>query len=398
MYGLKRFAVCMAAFAAFLAAGCSVPAAAGSTGTNTEPYPDVSVEFSPAEEMTPAATEGKGALYMQNGTRVLVVKGTPYEMGYQHGVLLKDSVKALTEMVLRESEKEMPGLLEQIWEVQKDRIPERYLKEMEGLAEGSGLSIRDIQLANIMPEQFHCSGIAVFGDATANGELYHARILDYTVNYGLQDHAVVMVAQPDDYNGFISASFAGFIGSVTGMNARKIAVGEMGGGGEGKWDGVPMSFLMRMVLEEAGTLKEAVNIFKDNDRTCEYYYVLSDGNDKSAAAIYATPMIFETLDPGKNHPLLPAKIKKDTLIVSGTSRFIAINDLIDVHYGKIDKDLLIEIMKSPVSMESNLHNAVFAPETLTMWLAVAKDPAEENFQACYQTYHEYNLGYLLNLK
>ncbi|MHB1150730.1 MAG: C45 family autoproteolytic acyltransferase/hydrolase [Eubacteriales bacterium] len=396
MFISKRFVICALAVITFLVTGCS-STTAENTKLNTEQYPDVSAAVPQSEEMILVAREGKGALYQQNGNRILVVKGTPYEMGYQHGVLLKESVIALTEAVLRESEKEMPGLLEQIWEIQKDYIPERYLREMEGIAEGSGLSLKQVQLANIMPEQFHCSGIAVFGDATLDGELFHGRILDYSVDYGLQDHAVVIVAQPDGFNGFINASFAGSIGSVTGMNDQKIAVGEMGGGGEGKWEGIPMSFLVRMALEEADTLKDGIKVFKDNDRTCEYYYVISDGNDKSAVAIYATPIIFETLSPGKNHLLLPAKIRKDTLIVSGSSRFIAINDLIDTHYGKIDKNILIEIMKRPVSMESNLHNAIFAPEAMIMWLAVAKDPSEENFQACYQSYYEYDMMNIMNL-
>ncbi|HHY23149.1 MAG TPA: hypothetical protein GX527_02790, partial [Clostridiaceae bacterium] len=38
------------------------------------------------------AREGKGALLEKDGQRIIVLKGTPYEMGYQHGVLLKDEV------------------------------------------------------------------------------------------------------------------------------------------------------------------------------------------------------------------------------------------------------------------------------------------------------------------
>ena len=59
-------------------------------------------------------------------------------------------------------------------------------------------------------------------------------------------------------------TYAGFIGSVTGMNAKKISVGEMGGRGLGHWDGVPMAFLVRMALEEANTLDEAVAVFRDH--------------------------------------------------------------------------------------------------------------------------------------
>lgn len=342
------------------------------------------------------ATEGKGSLYDKEGNLVLVLRGTPYEMGFQHGVLLKNYVRTVVESAVYECNKKKPGYLENILQAQINHIPQRFIDEMKGLADGAELSIREVQLANVMPELFHCSGIALFGDATKTGELLHSRILDYIVDYGLQDNSVVIVQQPDNYHSFINASFAGCIGSVTGMNDQQIAIGEMGGGGEGQWDGVPMSFLVRMVLEETSSVKQSVKIFKKNDRTCEYYYAISDGKSKDAVAIYASSSTLFTLGPGKKHPLLPKKPQKHTLIISEEDRFLEIHRKVEENYGNIDKDILIEIMKRPVSMKSNLHNAIFTPQSLTMWLAVAKDPSLDKFQACYQTYYEYNLAHILN--
>jgi len=48
-------------------------------------------------------------------------------------------------------------------------------------------------------------------------------------------------------------------------------------------------------------------------------------------------------------------------------------------------------------MEANLHNAIVEPQNLKMWLALAKNPDVDNFQACYQTYHEYDMKELLGL-
>ena len=44
---------------------------------------------------------------------------------------------------------------------------------------------------------------------------------------------------------------------------------------------------------------------------------------------------------------------------------------IQENYGRIDVAKLIEIIKRPAAMESNLHDAIFAPETLEMWFADA---------------------------
>ena len=45
-----------------------------------------------------------------------------------------------------------------------------------------------------------------------------------------------------------------------------MSIGEMGGRGMGHWDGVPMAFLVRMVLEEAGELERGIAIFRDHPR------------------------------------------------------------------------------------------------------------------------------------
>lgn len=343
------------------------------------------------------AREGKGALLESDGQKILLLQGTPYEIGYQHGSLLKDDVKVMVETVIKRCEEEKSGFLQRAWDATNKYIPERYKEELKGLADGAGLSLKDVELANVFPELFHCSGIAVFGKATKDGELLHGRILDYTTDEGLQDHAVVMVVKPEGYNAFINAGFAGFIGSVTGMNQKGIAIGEMGGGGDEQWSGVPMAFLVRMVLEQANTLSQGVDVFRKNPRTCEYYYVISDGKLKDARALYCTPQIVFTLKPGQNHPKLPAPPLDDTLIISGNDRYLVLLDRIKENYGKIDVNRFIEIMKRPAAMEHNLHDAIFEPKKLTMWLAVAKDPQEENYQACYQKYYKYNLNGLMRL-
>ncbi|MGB9809454.1 MAG: C45 family autoproteolytic acyltransferase/hydrolase, partial [Caldanaerobacter sp.] len=184
------------------------------------------------------AEEGRGKLLEKEGQKILILQGTSYEIGYQHGKLLKEDVAQVVETVIKKSEESKPGFLERAWEETKNYIPERYKEELRGLSEGAGLPLKDVEYANIFPELFHCSGIAVLNEATEYGKLLHARILDYTTYLGLQNHSVVMVVNPDGYYKFMNAGFAGFIGSVTGMNSEKIAIGEMGGGGEGKWSGV----------------------------------------------------------------------------------------------------------------------------------------------------------------
>ena len=98
------------------------------------------------------------------------------------------------------------------------------------------------------------------------------------------------------------------IGSVSGMNARGISLGEMGGRGEGQWDGVPMATLMRRAMEECTTLDEVTDLWTRSPRTCEYYYVFADGKTRRSVGVAATPERIELVWPGEGHELLGAGI------------------------------------------------------------------------------------------
>ncbi len=337
------------------------------------------------------STAGKGVLLEKDGHQILLLQGEPYEMGYQHGVLMKEALKEMVDKALAISFARHPGMLKKAWEEASPFIPSRYLEEMKGMADGSGIPLEKVQMANIFPELFHCSGMAFWGKATQNGELIHGRILDYMTLPNFQKHALVMVFKPDNFHAFMTAGFAGFIGSVTGMNEKKVAIGEMGGKGFGKWKGIPMSLLVRKVLEEADTLEEAVRIFEESPRTCEYYYIISDGNRPEAVAMRAVPEKVEVGRGGESHPLLPAPFPKDTVFISGGDRYFKLMKRVKKFYGRINLETVKEIMKRPVAMESNLHNAIFLPESLKMYLALALHPSQPCYQACFQEYVEYDM-------
>ncbi|MBM4080776.1 MAG: hypothetical protein FJ278_13815, partial [Planctomycetes bacterium] len=257
--------------------------------------------------------EGRGWLEVKDGRRVLHLKGTPYEIGYQHGKLLAPNIKRMAERLVYgvgllyslEKGEWFVREAEKLVERQRPHIPPEYFEEMKGLAEGAGVPLALIQAANIFPEFFHCSGVALFGKATKGGTLLHARVLDYMTEVGLQDEAVLMAVEREGARRCVNVSYAGFIGSVTGMNEKQVAIGEMGGRGEGQWDGTPMSFLVRGALENCDTLEQALDYMRSRKRTCEYYYVISDGKSKSARGVAATSGQFEVIAPGQHHPRLP---------------------------------------------------------------------------------------------
>ncbi len=344
------------------------------------------------------ATHGRGRLEMHDGTRVLILKGTPSEMGEQHGYLLKKQIKDVVSRILYgvgvgSSFGKGRWFFGEIEEAQKrigPFIDPRYLAEMDAIAKASGHEKEEIRLANFFPELFHCSGFALMSSATEGGKMYHGRILDYLKGVGLEQNAVVIVSQPDRGNAWVNISYAGFVGSVTAMNEKHISIGEMGGRGEGNWDGKPMAQLVREVMEKANTLDEAVEIMRKGPRTCEYYYVIADAKSKTAVGIAATPTKFEVVHPGEAHPQLVHPVK-DAVLMSAGDRYEELVRRVKANHGKFTATSARELMTRPVCMNSNIHSVLFEPESLDFWVA----NADSENPASHTRFTKYNLAELL---
>jgi hypothetical protein len=344
------------------------------------------------------ATHGKGRLEMRDGTRVLFLSGTPEEMGAQHGVLLKEDAQRLVSHILYgvgvgssfAKGEWFFGTIERCQARIQPFVDARYLREMDALASAAGLHPQEARLGNFFPELFHCSGFALTGAATRDGRIYHGRVLDYMKGVGLELNAVVMVVRPDQGHAWVNVGYAGFIGSVTAMNEKQISIGEMGGRGEGNWDGKPMAQLVREVMEKAGTLDEAVAIMRDSPRTCEYYYVIADGKTRRAVGIKATPEIFEVVGLGEAHPQLETPVQ-DTVLLSAGDRYRELVKRVQAGWGKFDADASRDLMTRPVCMTSNIQSVLFAPDTLDFWVA----NADSHNVASHTRYTHYNLAELL---
>ena len=346
---------------------------------------------------------GQGFLEQVDGYRVLHVKGTPYEMGYQQGALLRDDIRALVDFLFNEKAKaisvDLGGVkllnpkraIAGIAATQRKHVPARFYEELRGVADGAGMDAQDVIVANFIPELFHCSGFALSGSATRDGTLYHGRILDYGCDWKLQDHAVLTIAEPEGKIPFVNVTYAGFIGSVTGMNAERISIGEMGGRGLGHWEGVPMALLVRMALEEADSLDRAVAVFRENPRTCEYYYVVADGESGQGVGMEACWDRFGVIRMGEPHPRLPHAVK-DAVILSAGDRYEALAERVLDGHGTFDHESARRLMDRPVAMRSNLHSVLFETGSTRLWVANA---STDGAPAATQPYHAFHFRELL---
>jgi len=82
-------------------------------------------------------------------------------------------------------------------------------------------------------------------------------------------------------------------------------------------------------------------------------------------------------------------LQPEDVLISGYDRYQRFMERLGPRYGEVDEGALMEMVKRPVSMGSNLHVAIFHPESLEVWVAVA---GRDGAPAGEQPYARYVLG------
>jgi hypothetical protein len=232
-----------------------------------------------------------GWFEVRDGVKILHLSGSYYDMGYQHGYLLKDEIQEnmRAQLIFFENHSFSYDKILSIWNVMDDYLPNEYKEELQGLADGSGLSFNDVAVINTMPAVFNdmysCCEISLWGNATVDGNLYHVRSLDWSLSLtdpktGINAHEniVLFVRNPEKGYGSVYPEFAGDITAWSGVNNQGIVVGEDTClTHDTTFYGICPAFRMRMVLDRANSADEAIEILVSN-RTCGTNFVLSDAN------------------------------------------------------------------------------------------------------------------------
>ncbi len=332
---------------------------------------------------------GKSAkvFYVESSTTkipVVVVSGTPYEMGYQLGQATKEDVKkcmlGFLEMGQKSSEKYSDANLDDAWNKMLPYIDKRFIEELKGLADGAEVSLDKLRRAHMMPvvSSYACSGVAVWGDATVNGDLYQIRNLDFTMDAHLQDYPVIVVYKPKEGIPHIQTSFAGYIASHSGMNAKGVVLGEKGASPSSEYpynyDGIHFSLLFRTMLYDTNNLEEALDMIKSAKLIKRYFLYIGDGKKETmgaAIAVVTTPDEVKLSIYRDNEKPDGISLKvMDNCIYYTMHNDIAYADL-SLNKGKFDAEKMINLSKSVASKGGNLLNVVYNASTLEMWVAYA---------------------------
>lgn len=335
----------------------------------------------------------KGRLEERNGILVLYLKGSPYEMGYQQGMLAKHLMGKSKEAFDKAVPPIKGGRVGEwiikkylFWKLEKMEkyVPEEFIEELKGMAHSvteREIDYREILLYHAMRDigqVLMCSSFIALPQATKNRELIYGRNFDFLKGGSLEN--LVTFYEPDKGNSFVSIAWPGMIGVVSGMNSKGLTVGILTAYSKDvSFDGVPSCFLTRKVLQYADNIEEAEEIIIKSPRTGPNIILLTDEKEaliiECSATKYALRKPQNGLLISSNHFL--SSIYEDDrgrkkALESGDSeaRYKRMEKLLKEKCGQIDVEYGIEILRDDIILKENtLHSVIFLPRTLEFLIA-----------------------------
>jgi hypothetical protein len=319
---------------------------------------------------------------------VVVVRGTPYEMGRQLGEVIAEEMRAFVPAALAGVTGAM-GLTEddlrEVWARTAAYTDDRFEQELAGLADGSGLPLAQLQALHTLPllMPYSCSSIAAWGRATEDGHLYQTRNLDWNLEVKAHEVPVIIVYVPDQGIPHVVPSFAGSIGAHTGFNARGIVLSEMGdaSGRETPYQVHAPHFTtwFRTLLYDAGSLTRALEIFHAQPQTKRYHFVFGDGVQEKRAVKIVTDSretgdrrtrVWKDNDPADEFApnVLPDLVYND----EGRGAFPLLKSM----HGTIIGEKLVQVANTIPIKGDNVMNVVYDATALRLWISYAKGDKE----------------------
>ena len=342
----------------------------------------------------------------EEGLTIVTLKGTPFEMGLQHGTLLKDEITRihthLTDYLANLKRGVWgrtiyPFLQLLVWGYNLF-TPAEYRAELKGLARGAGLRYASILLINVLDDLGHkmaCSCFTVKGQKTKENILIYGRNLDYGIFTDLMPTlTTIFCYHPSSGFPFISVGWPAYAGVVTGMSSKKLVVGSLTSFSKEKARlGTPSGLLYRKALQYASSLTDFRQSIINGRRTISNNLLLASPRESAVLEISPTRAQLRAEQDEvltvTNHFQNPFMSELKTFFMPKPPGSTLEDELFTEHYsvarnerlqhlcrkGAIGIEEAIAILKdSKISNDGTVQSVVLIPQRLELWIAKKTTP------------------------
>ena len=363
----------------------------------------------------------------------LYSQGNPYQLGLTSGALLEKLYKKQDSIFYQKINSFVPSQRKQKilfhflkWfnrDIEKNIIPE-YQAELYGISHYSdtvfnryipayqrsmylhaahdiGHALQDLMLVG-------CSSLVVWGDKTPDGKLLIGRNLDFYVGDDFAQNKLISFVKPSSGIPFMSVSWAGMIGVVSGMNYEGLMVTINASKSYIPFKAkTPISLLCREILQYASTLEEAVEIAKKRSVFVSENILVASAKDKKAIIIEISPRKIDVFEsPNYDNLICTNHFQSDGYLSDKKNikqikethsfyRYQKIQELLQKS-NKISPEYMAEILRNTEGLNKKSlgygnekainqllahHGIIFKPEEKLVW--VSSSPYQLGEFVCY---------------
>jgi predicted choloylglycine hydrolase len=375
---------CMRILFVFILVACSLAAcdhnndtedsddAAQGEDDDRQPVSILKHERNPLEWCGLVATIDKGRRYDCHGVTVVYTEGTPRELGYQTGYLMRPEITELIHFVRNYFDPIglVWGLFQAMPSIIEPQIRPEFLDEIHGMTEGlnNDVTYDELLTGNCLGDIFGaarafldnytnvdwCSLTASWGDATADGEMIVTRNFDYMNVFSSNNF--IAVVKPDKGHAFVTTGIAGLIGIHAGMNEIGIT-GSLAYNSsyDSDMSGVPMLLLLREAVQFGDSVDEAEQTIIAADRTMGLNYMFTDSFENKARILEVSGGKWAFREAAEadflvatNHYVAPEMLDQQRgydETQTSMVRYDRLNKLLNEKYGKVDLETAGLIMR-----------------------------------------------------
>ena len=282
--------------------------------------PDISVydDFVPEKVKINDSTFIAGNNFLlknQHGQWELYVEGNPLQLGLATGSLTQHLMQNQEAVFFDKVEEIVPSRFQQYllrkflaWYNRKMylHIPEEFKTEIYGLSQYSSSNYSEIGDPYLRLLYLHgahdighalqdlmlvgCSSFAVWDEKTVDGELLIGRNFDFYAGDEFAEEKIIAFINPDKGHKFMSVTWGGMIGVVSGMNDQGLTVTiNAGKSAIPLMAKTPISIVTREILQHASTIDEAIEIAKKREVFVSESIFVGSAKNREVALIEVAP-------------------------------------------------------------------------------------------------------------
>lgn len=186
-----------------------------------------------------------------------------------------------------------------------------------------------------------CTSFGTWDERSADGTMIIGRNFDFYVGDDFAKQKIVAFFAPDKGHKYMTVTWGGFVGAVSGMNETGLSVTinadktSMPSG-----SATPVSLVAREILQYARNIEQAIAIAKKRRMFVSESFLVASAEDNKAVVIEKTPETLDVYDPHQNYILCANHFQGKGLAGSDANKVQLANSASPYRYKR-----LVELMK-----------------------------------------------------